>query len=393
MSILIGVGLGAIIGLVPGGNPALAVWLASGLPAPAIVGAGVSAYVASNLQLGNPQATGNLTAMATEARPNANLINPLIKVKLAYFISAFALAVPLYWAASLVLTMGPALAWLLLAGATTFYVWGPDPLKARHLNPNLKWVPLLQAGAVGGTTLACFWFAKQVEIANPVYIVIASLFLPWHNLLGWKVGNTRPIKDDIDREGNPWELFLATPPFALMSGWNAPMTAFIGRRATSAKDQLRNGSESLSKRTLLTDSIAEGLRLGLAAVPGLVGQANGLSEILEPLRPAVELANHSRAIVWAVIASVGLTLGLSRLGVPKLFTGNSKAIQIATTGTLLGTVWGNAGLYGLPLLALGLCLNRFLVWTLQEEPQLNYWDPNCVRRARATAFIFPILFM
>jgi len=232
-----------------------------------------------------------------------------------------------------------------------------------------------------------FTYAKQVQIANPVYTTSVAVFFPWDRILD-KPKRVKPQgKDNSDSS----DLFLTIPFTTLLTGWNAGMTPYL---LPNKRKGSRNSPSS--KQLITSGAISEGFALGFAvSITNMTGERlGGYSSILEPLKgQGFQLVDYLDFITLGVILGGAIAISLSKLKVDWTKLYQRKESQWVSYGIMAGTAIGNAGWFSLPIILIGLLIHLALRYVADWDPLHSYRDPSLSSRAKTTLFIYPILLL
>lgn len=370
--------LGSGIGLIPGGNPILTCWIATamGFSPEHTVLATVITFPVSYIKNHDPKVSGNINGMIADTHSSAT---KTVKEGLVFFCLAFSLAGSLIYlpvGAFLIKTI-PSVT--LLAICSSLYVKGGE---RSYLETFLSIL------IVGAGSLAIFGYAKEVQIANPIYITSMAVFFPWERLFE-KSKRVKPKGEDKSYNS---DLVITIPFTTLLTGWNAGMTPYL------LPNKRKGNRESPSSRQLLTSgAISEGFALGFAVTINRImpsDRIGGYSSILEPLKgQSIPLVDFLDPIALGVFLGgvIGLILSQLNFSWDKLY--QSKESQWVNYGIMAGTAIGNAGWFSLPIIIIGFLIHLALKKVADWDPLLSYRDPSLSGRAKTTLFIYPIILL
>jgi hypothetical protein len=411
MQLLLGTVIGAVIGLIPGGNSVTASWVGIllSLQPEALVATVISSFIVSGVKMTNPVNSGNLYSMAIGNKSSRShevldhwgvpLVAEDIEVprivleRSGYFLAALFVAPSFVFLQNLLMSyFSPFGYFAILLTLVFLYISPPFDVIYNTAGEGLvRATHFLAMLIVAVISLSMFWYCQILNIANPVYAVAVAVFFPYSELLKWgkceKKGRT--IVSDLNKRYNPLNIFLATALFSTPVGANSAITAAHQgnfRRVRAKDGELKMlGAHAMTKKTMLVEAIINGAGLGTASYSGVVGR----NILIQPLKATVDHFDSTIFMsipVVAILATV-IAWSLSRTKLPYFY--NTNVSKYIFYGSMAGTMVGNIGLVeSLPLVGSGLLLDLLL----HSDKGMNEIDPLMPGRAKATIFVYPILF-
>jgi hypothetical protein len=386
MSLAIGILIGVVLGIVPGGNPVLSAWLSDFLPIEGRIASVITTFIVSGVKLSNPQTSGDLNGMLEGEIKEEVDIRRIALERLGYFVISFLFALPIISLRQVIVT--PALPALIILGLGIFLYMSPpnNLLVKRDKIHYLIYGFQLLVVAVG--SIGMFFLAKEVEIANPIYMVSVAIFFPWERIFRWGYKKTHRPQTDLNEDLNPVDVLAVTGFTFGMGGWNAPLTGYSIDLFSS--EEVWEAPKDRIKRSLFVEAIAEGIRLGSVLIG--IDRLESRSAITQSIKEGVDITffDYRLEIVFSVAIASLILFALTKTSFPDIYAqfANTKSSQYIFYGVMMGTVFGTAGVFALPILGIGMVINY-----LTCPRMLWAKDPKSGNRARSTVFIYPIILL